>query len=98
MLDLIGPLATFAKVNKYGFIETPYRIVKDGVVTDEIVSVSADEEDNSYIASWDAPLKNDKFKNKLVIARHKRQFILVPKRSYSILVYHQNSLLEFLVV
>ena len=39
---LIGPLATFAKVNNYGFIETPYKVVKDGVVTDEIVYVSAD--------------------------------------------------------
>tara|TARA_Y100001970_G_scaffold290551_1_gene424659 strand:- start:7264 stop:10467 length:3204 start_codon:yes stop_codon:yes gene_type:complete len=77
---LIGPLATFAMVNEYGFIETPYKIVKNGKVTEEVVSISADEEDKSYIAPWDAMLKGETFKNDLVIARHNRQFILVPKK------------------
>ena len=44
-----------------------------------IVSVAADEEDEMYIAPWDAPLNGNEFKNDLVIARHKRHFILVPK-------------------
>jgi DNA-directed RNA polymerase subunit beta len=76
---LIGPLATFAIVNNYGFIETPYRVAKKGKVTDEIVSVAADEEDEMYIAPWDAPIIDDQFKNDFVIARYKRQFILVSK-------------------
>ncbi len=76
---LIGPLATFATVNKYGFIETPYKLVNNGVISEEIVSIAADEEDDMYIAPWDAPMIGDKFKNDLVIARYKRQFILVSK-------------------
>ena len=72
---LIGPLATFARVNKFGFIETPYRIVKSSKLTDEIIVLTADEEDNSYIASWDAPIKDGKFKNQLVIARYNRVYV-----------------------
>ena len=60
---LIGPLATFAIVNEYGFIETPYRVVKNGEVTDEIKYISADEEDEIYICPWDTPLMVRKFKN-----------------------------------
>ncbi|MDC0036878.1 DNA-directed RNA polymerase subunit beta [bacterium] len=76
---LIGPLATFATVNEFGFIETPYKKVNNSKVKDEVVSIAADEEDKMYIAPWDAPLVGDTFKNDLVIARHNRQFFLVPK-------------------
>ena len=73
---LIGPLATFARVNEYGFIETPYRKVKNAKLTGEIEYITADIEDKFYIAPWDAPMINGKFKNDLVIARHNRQFNL----------------------
>lgn len=76
---LIGPLATFARVNQYGFIETPYQIVKNGIITDEIDYITADVEDRYYIAPWDAVIVNSTFKNKLVIARHNRQFNLVSR-------------------
>ena len=48
-IGLINSLATFARVNKYGFIETPYRVVNDGKVTDEVVTImSATEEHAAY--------------------------------------------------
>jgi DNA-directed RNA polymerase subunit beta len=49
-IGLINSLATFARVNKYGFIETPYRKVKDGKVTEEVVYLSAIEESRPHIA------------------------------------------------
>ena len=77
---LIGPLATFAIVNEYGFIETPYRVVKKGQVTDEIVYISADEEDKLYICPWDTHLDGSKFKNEKVICKFNRDFILVENK------------------
>ncbi|RAP29858.1 DNA-directed RNA polymerase subunit beta [Candidatus Marinamargulisbacteria bacterium SCGC AG-343-D04] len=76
---LIGPLSTFAKVNEYGFIETPYYSVENGEITDKMIYITADEEDKYNIAPWDAPSVDGKFQNDLVISRFNRQFILVPK-------------------
>ena len=53
-IGLIGALATYARVNEYGFIETPYRKVVDGQVTDEIVYLAADEEEEHVIAQANA--------------------------------------------
>jgi DNA-directed RNA polymerase subunit beta len=55
-IGLIGHLATYARVNEYGFIETPYRKVQDGRVTDEIVYLAADEEEEYVIAQASATL------------------------------------------
>ena len=55
-IGLIGALATYARVNEYGFIETPYRRVADGRVTDEIVYLAADEEEEHVIAQANAKL------------------------------------------
>ena len=55
-IGLIGALATYARVNEYGFIETPYRKVVNGQVTDEIVYLAADEEEEYVIAQANAPL------------------------------------------
>jgi DNA-directed RNA polymerase subunit beta len=55
-IGLIGSLATYARVNAFGFIETPYRKVADGKVTDEIVYLAADEEEEHVIAQANAPL------------------------------------------
>lgn len=54
-IGLIGSLATYARVNQFGFIETPYRKVDNGIVTDEIVYLAADEEDEYIIAQANAP-------------------------------------------
>ncbi len=55
-IGLIGALASYAKVNQFGFIETPYRKVVEGVVTDEIVYLAADEEEEYVIAQANAKL------------------------------------------
>lgn len=55
-IGLITSLASFAKINEFGFIETPYRIVRDGVVTEEIEYMTADLEENYVIAQASAPL------------------------------------------
>ena len=62
-IGLIGSLALYAHVNEYGFIEAPYRKVKDGVVSDDIVWMTADEEENHIIAPANTPIdpKSKKF-------------------------------------
>jgi len=70
-IGLINSLATFARVNKYGFVETPYRKVKDGRVTDDVVYLSAMEEGRHYVAQANVPLDNKgRFTDDLVICRH----------------------------
>ena len=58
-IGLIGSLATFARVNPYGFMETPYRRVVDGRVTDEVDYLTADEEDKHVVAQGNSPLAKD---------------------------------------
>lgn len=70
-IGLITSLSSFAKINEFGFIETPYRIVRDGVVTDEIEYMTADIEENCVIAQASAPLDEFKmFKEPRVWARY----------------------------
>ncbi len=70
-IGLIGTLATYGRVNKFGFIETPYWKVENGVVkTNKAVYLTAAEEDNFTIAQANAPLKDDgTFQNKRVLSR-----------------------------
>ncbi len=69
-IGLIGSLATFASVNEFGFIQTPYRKVVNGKVTDEITNLTADEEENFVIAQANTPLDaNNKFTQDLVLVR-----------------------------
>ncbi|MBN2808669.1 MAG: DNA-directed RNA polymerase subunit beta [Deltaproteobacteria bacterium] len=69
-IGLIASLACYAKVNEFGFIETPYRIVKDGVVSDEVRYLYAMDEDDKIIAQASAPLNPDgSFANELVTCR-----------------------------
>ena len=58
-IGLIGSLATFARINPFGFIETPYRVVKDCKVTDEIRYLTADDEKGHFIAQASSPLTAD---------------------------------------
>jgi DNA-directed RNA polymerase subunit beta len=58
-IGLIGSLSSFARVNPFGFIETPYRKVNEGVVSDQIDYLTADEEDRQVIAQANAPLNED---------------------------------------
>ncbi|MBB4958258.1 DNA-directed RNA polymerase subunit beta [Micromonospora polyrhachis] len=71
-IGLIGALSTFARVNPFGFIETPYRKVVDGRVTDQIDYLTADEEDRFVKAQANAPLKSDgHFAEDRVLVRRK---------------------------
>jgi DNA-directed RNA polymerase subunit beta len=58
-IGLIGGLSTYARVNEFGFIESPYREVKDGIVTGKIVYMAADEEENYVVAQANTPLKEN---------------------------------------
>ncbi|SDX68719.1 DNA-directed RNA polymerase subunit beta [Litoreibacter albidus] len=76
-IGLINSLATFARVNKYGFIETPYRKVVDGVVTDDVQYMSATEEMRHTVAQANANLDEDmKFVNDLVSTRQSGEYML----------------------
>jgi DNA-directed RNA polymerase subunit beta len=76
-IGLINSLALFAQVNSYGFIETPYRKVVDGKVSNEIEYLSAIEESKYVIAQANAELDpKGKFKDELVSCRHKNEFTL----------------------
>ncbi|HHW00686.1 MAG TPA: DNA-directed RNA polymerase subunit beta [Clostridiaceae bacterium] len=76
-IGLIGSLSTYARVNEYGFIEAPYRKVdkERGVVTDEIVYLTADEEDQYIVAQANEPLdEENRFINKKVLCRYMDEF------------------------
>src|SRR6187397_3168023 len=78
-IGLISSLSTFARVNKYGFIETPYRTVKDGHVSGEVTYLSAMEEQKHTVAQASADTdKNGKFIEDLVSARQNGEFVMAP--------------------
>ena len=69
-IGLIGSLATFGRINPFGFIETPYRVVENGKVTDKVVYLTADDEKGSIIAQANAPLTEDqRFAEDTVLCR-----------------------------
>ena len=85
-IGLINSLATFARVNKYGFIETPYRVVKDGTVTDEVHYMSATEEMRHTVAQANANLdENMKFVNDLVSTRKSGDYTLSPNENVDLI-------------
>ncbi len=77
-IGLINSLATYVRINRYGFIETPYRVYdkKKGIVTDEVRYMTADEEDYYYIAQANEPLDADgHFLDKRIVCRYLDQFL-----------------------
>jgi DNA-directed RNA polymerase subunit beta len=78
-IGLINSLATFARVNKYGFIETPYRRVEDGKVTDEVTYMSATEEMRHTVAQANAQLDDEgRFINDLASTRRSGEYTMSP--------------------
>ncbi len=78
-IGLIGSLATYARVNKFGFIETPYRVVRDGHVTDEIVYLTADREDEYIIAQANTPVnEKGRITSDSVVCRYAEEYIEEP--------------------
>src|ERR1700724_202820 len=77
-IGLINSLATFARVNKYGFVETPYRKVKDGRVTDEVIYLSAMEEGGYHVAQANVDLDTKgRFTDDLVVCRHSGDVVMI---------------------
>ena len=77
-IGLISYLASFARINKYGFIEAPYRKIdkETGVVTDEVVYMTADVEDNYAVAQANEPLdENGRFVHSRVVGRYRDEFV-----------------------
>ncbi len=70
-IGLISSFACYAKVNRFGFIEAPYRVVKNGVVTKDVVYISADVEDEYTVATANEPIdENGHFINRKIVGRH----------------------------
>jgi len=85
-IGLINSLATFARVNKYGFIETPYRKVVDSQVTDEVQYMSATEEMRHTVAQANAKLDaKGKFVNDLVSTRKSGEYTLQPRENVDLI-------------
>ncbi|MCA0846857.1 DNA-directed RNA polymerase subunit beta [Salipiger thiooxidans] len=85
-IGLINSLATFARVNKYGFIETPYRVVRESQVTDEVHYMSATEEMRHTVAQANASLDDDgKFVNEMVNTRQSGDYTLAPRESVDLI-------------
>ena len=79
-IGLINSLATFARVNKYGFIEAPYRRIRDGRVSEEVVYLSAMEEAKYYVAQANAPLDaSGALVEDLVVCRHAGDVMMVAR-------------------
>ncbi|MBV9736634.1 MAG: DNA-directed RNA polymerase subunit beta, partial [Candidatus Eremiobacteraeota bacterium] len=85
-IGLIGSLATYARVNKYGFIETPYRVVRNGIVTDEIVYLTADREDEYIIAQANTPVdERGRITTDSVVSRYAEEYIEEPASSVQLM-------------
>ena len=75
-IGLINSLSSFARINQYGFIETPYRKIIKGTVTDEVIYLNADEEESYTIAQANSPInENNKFAEEQVSCRRRGDFI-----------------------
>ena len=87
-IGLISSLSTFAKINRYGFIETPYRVIDKatGVVTDEVVYITADEEDKYIVAQANEPLDDEnKFVRKRVKVRHQDEIVEIEREKVDLM-------------
>ena len=85
-IGLINSLASFSRVNKYGFIETPYRKVEDGKVTDKVVYLSAMEEQKHTVAQANADLNDDgSFVEEIVSSRQAGEFLMAPRDTITLM-------------
>ncbi|HEV7320811.1 MAG TPA: DNA-directed RNA polymerase subunit beta, partial [Ensifer sp.] len=85
-IGLINSLATFARVNKYGFIESPYRKIVDGKVTNDVVYLSAMEEAKYHVAQANSVLEADgSFAEEFVVCRHSGEVMLAPRDNINLM-------------
>jgi DNA-directed RNA polymerase subunit beta len=94
-IGLIASLSTFARINEFGFIETPYRVVRDSTVTKEIVSLSAMDEEKHVIAQANAPIDGQgRFQRDVVIARKEGEFAMVRAGEVTLMDVSPNQLVS----
>ncbi|MBW1754989.1 MAG: DNA-directed RNA polymerase subunit beta, partial [Deltaproteobacteria bacterium] len=96
-IGLIASLSTYARVNEYGFVETPYRKVEDGIVLDQQVRwYSALEEEGHYIAQANAKIEHlsRKLEGQLISARFNGEFVMVPPASVQLMDVSPNQLVS----
>jgi len=94
-IGLIASLSSYARINEYGFIETPYRKVEDGHVTQEIVYLSALEEQDGTIAQASVPLdEKGKMTDGFVTARRAGEFVLVPPTEVTLIDVSPNQIVS----
>ena len=94
-IGLIVSLSTYARVNEFGFIETPYRLVKDGQVMDEVRYMTAIEEENFIVAQADRPLDKDgRFIGEMISARKGGDFITVEPAEINYMDVSPNQLVS----
>ncbi|TPL00415.1 MULTISPECIES: DNA-directed RNA polymerase subunit beta [unclassified Mesorhizobium] len=85
-IGLINSLATFARVNKYGFIESPYRKIVNGKLTNDVVYLSAMEEAKHHVAQANAELdKNGSFVDEFVICRNAGEVMMAPRENVDLM-------------
>ena len=94
-IGLIASLSTFARVNDYGFIETPYRVVRDSAVTNEVKYLSALDEERLAIAQANAAVDAQKrFQNEMVQARKAGEFQMTPREEIEMMDVSPNQLVS----
>ena len=94
-IGLIASLSTYAQINEFGFIETPYRVVRDSQVTNEIVSLSAMDEERHVIAQANAPIdEKGRFERDIVIARKEGEFAMVRAGEVTLMDVSPNQLVS----
>ncbi len=94
-IGLIASLSTHARVNEYGFVETPYRKVVEGKVTTEVRWFSALEEEGHYIAQANASVSKEKqLEGHFVSARYNGEFVMVPPENISLMDVSPNQLVS----
>ena len=87
-IGLISSLSTFARINRYGFIETPYRVIdkETGKITDEVVYLTAEDEDRYVVAQANEPLdEENRFLNKRVKVRHQDEIFEIEKEKVDLM-------------
>ena len=93
-IGLISSLATYGRVNEFGFVETPFRIVKDGKVTNKTIYLSAMEEAREVIAPASTPLEEGKILGSFVTARKNNEFTKVKVEEVSLMDVSPNQLVS----
>ena len=94
-IGLIVSLSTYARVNNFGFIETPYRVVKDGLVTNEVKFLDAFEEKEHPIAQANALIdENGRYVNAMVTSRVAGEFMMVPREEIELMDISPNQLVS----